>query len=193
MKKTLQEPIKIKLTFDNSLWEILFSEDSEGDVRESSSSSKTFNDWWEVKNEYADKWDSQVEEWDNFDSDKTITELQVKADKHNQEVIWWDDSTSNLLLNVYKNVKISNTNVLLSDSNPSSDLRIESAVEVWNVTVEFIWTWDWCIKLDSQKLCNGDSFKKSFNPKTTPFACSILAIICILRAVSFWLVCSIKS
>jgi hypothetical protein len=173
LKKTLQEPIKIKLSFDNSLWELLFSDESKDDVREQSSSSKTFNDWWEVKNKYADRWDSQVDWWDDFDSDKAITELQVKADKHNQEVIWWEDGTSKALLDIYRNVKISNTNVLLSDGNPKSDLRIESAVEVWNVTVEFIWTWEWCIKVDSQELCNGSSFKKSFNPKTTPFAWTV--------------------
>ena len=171
LKKTLEKPIEVKLTFDNSLWEILSSDSLESnvDIREPSSSTNTFNDWWEVKNRYADKWESQVEKWDNYDADKAITELQVKADKHNQEVVWWDNAVSNLLLNVYKNVKISNTVVMLSDNNPTSDLRIESAVDVWNLTVEFIWTWEWCLKIDSQTVCNWNSIKNTFNPNTNPF------------------------
>ena len=171
-KKTLKDPIKIKLTFDNSLWEILHDDELDWDIREEPEW-QTFNDRLELKNRYADKWDELKEWWTWYDADKAITELQVKAEEHNQEVMSWSSWLANALSNVSNNVRISNTDDLLSDSNPTSNLRIESAVDVWTISVTFTSTWDWCIKVDTNTLCNGSSFTKTFNPKNNPYSCSV--------------------
>ena len=172
LKKTIQKPITVKLKFDNSLWEILSPDSLKENVKEPTSSNQSFMDWGNAT-QYADKWDEIKEKWEWYDADKAITQMQVEAEKHNQEVMWWGDWLSNVLSNIYRNVKISNTNLLLSDSNTTSDLRIESASDVWNVSVKFIWTWEWCLKVENNKLCKGDSFTKTFNPKTDPFECSV--------------------
>ena len=162
-KKTLKDPLKLKLTFDASLWELLIPDSLDEAVRESDTW-ESFNDRWELNSRYPDKWDSELEHWTWFDSDKLITELQVKAEKHNQDA--WNLSA--ILGTIDREIKISNTNVLLSDSNPKSELKIESLSDVWNITVEFMWT-GWCISLNSNVLCGGKSFTKTFNPKTNPF------------------------
>ena len=95
--------------------------------------------------------------------------MQMHAEFHNQEVVWWEGGVSNILANISNNVKINNTNLLLSDSSPESDLRIESPVDIWSVTVSFEWTWDGCIKLNSEILCNGRVYRKTFNPSLNPF------------------------
>ncbi len=159
LKKVKEEPLKLKLTFDNSLWEIIsdwFDDYVGNSVKKS----------WD---EYVDSWDSMINPSNSYDSDKAITQMQVDSEKHNQDATSWDDWLSKALSNLSKNLRISNENVLLSDSNPTSELRIESMVDLWNVTIEFIWTWDGCLKIDSGSLCGGKVIQKTFNPKTNPF------------------------
>ncbi len=169
LKKIREEPIKLKLKFDSSLWEILSSDSFEEYVK-NSDLGETFSEWWKSWDNYLDSWDSLVNTSDSYDSDAKITQMQVNAEKYNQEAILWDTWLSNALSKLYKNLKISNDNVLLSDSNPTGELRIESMVDLWwNITVEFIWTWDGCIQIDSNSLCNGKTYQKVFNPKTDPF------------------------
>ena len=168
LKQTLKSPLKVKLTFGSSLWDIL-SSDSLQDFIKDSDIGQSFIDWWDDIDEYGDSWDDLLDSTGWYDSDKIITQMQVNAEKHNKAVIWWNDWLSNLLSSVYKNIRIANETSLLSDSNPSSELKIESVSDVGNITVEFVGTWDWCLKIDSHDLCNGKTFKKTFNPKNNPF------------------------
>ena len=167
---TKKHPGKIELTFDrslgdvvvgswfswfiSSLWKALFWQTQE-----------QFTARWDQMTQYADDRTSLLTRWTWYDSDKDITQQQVEAQKHNAEVnAWWSDASL-----ILKSIKISNSNDMLSDSNPSSLLRIESISNIGNVKVEFMWTWDWCIKLDKQELCNGKTISKVFNPKNNPF------------------------
>ena len=164
LRKTLDEPLKVKLKFDASLWEVLYADSLEWDIKDSDKT-RDFTKWWDAS-EYADHWDTLLQVWTWFDSDRMITQLQFKAQQHNQKVISWDGNAAN----IYREVKIDNGNLLLSDSNPNSELKIESAKDVWNIIVTFKWTGDWCIKIDSHELCNWQSFStKAFNPKINPF------------------------
>jgi hypothetical protein len=52
--------------------------------------------------------------------------LQVKAQQHNQDVV----SKITGAVDIYREVKIDNGNLLLSDSNPNSELKIESAKDI---------------------------------------------------------------
>ena len=168
LRKTLEEPVNVKLKFDASLWEILLADSLKKDTKDSEDY-RDLTKWWDAS-EYADHWDTLLQVWTWFDADKIITQLQVKAQQHNQEVMLWDDWEANLLSNIYREVKIDNSNVLLSDSNPNSELKIESAKDVWPITVTFKWTGDWCIKIDEKSLCTWQSFTtKPFNPKFNPF------------------------
>ena len=167
LKKIKENPVNIKLTFDNSFWEILTA-DSFKDYVKNSDLGQNFTDWWKSWDKYADSWDSMLNISKSHDSDKVITEMQVNSEKYNTNVTSWDNWLSKALANLYKNIRINNDNVLLSDSNPTSELRIESMIDLWNIMVEFSWTWDWCIKIDSDSLCSG-SLQKTFNPKTNPF------------------------
>ena len=174
LKKTLKEPVKIRLSFEGSLWDVVISEWF-GKFMESlgksmfSETAEEFANYGDSWTKYLDAWDEIIDPKTEFDSDKVITQLQVEADKHNKEVVWSDTWVSNLLSSVYRSVKIDNSNDLLSDSNPGSELRIESSVDIGNITVEFIWTWDWCLFIDQDgPLCDGASISKTFNPKTNP-------------------------
>ena len=168
VENTLKKPLSVKLTFDNSLWEILISDHLKDNVREPSSSWNKYNNWEELKSRYPDVWDSQVNPWTWFDADKMITKMQLDAETHNQQVIAWNEWQANLLSRIYRNIKIGNDNLLISDSNPTSILEIWSILDVWTVSIEFLWTGDWCLLLDWNNLCK-NSLKKTFNPKTNPF------------------------
>lgn len=174
MKTTLKKPVNVKLTFDNSLGDILES-DSLWDYVKNSDLGQTFSDWWDSWDKFADDWESMITKDGDTNTDKLITQMQVDADKHNKEVISWESWLSSTLLNVERNVKVSNSNNLLSDSNPSSDLEINSLVDIGSVNVEFIWTWDWCLKIGDEELCKGKSIVKAFNPKTEPFRSTIVS------------------
>ena len=162
LQNTLKSPVKVKLSFGGSLWEMLTS-DSFKDYMSDSDIGQTFSDRWESVDQYGDAWSDLFGSSDEYDSDKVITQMQVSAEKHNQEIVWW------IVYNIYKNIRVSNENVLLSMGNPTSEVKIQSVSDVWNITVEFLWTWDWCIKIDSHDLCNGEIFKTTFNPKEKPF------------------------
>ena len=165
LKTVKEKPFKLRLTFDNSLGEILAA-DSFGDVVKGLVNywdlEHTFSEWWDSRSKYADDWTSLVDKDTDFDSDKVITEKQVKAEEHNR------GSDSSILNFMSRNIKINNTNVLLSDNNPSSELSIESISDIWVVTVTIGLIWDGCIKLDSEDLCKSN-FTQNFNPKTNPF------------------------
>ena len=172
-KKTLEEPIKINLSFDSSLWDVVvsswFNEFIESLWKSLiSETEEELTSWWDAMSQYADSWDSLVKPKEEKDSDKRITQMQVEAEKHNREVTWWE-GTSYALYNFYRNIKVENSNDILSDSNPLSELKIESISDVWNVNVEFIWVWEWCLNVDWNVVCDGGSFTKTFNPKLNPF------------------------
>ena len=167
LKKTLEEPVKIRLSFDNSLWDVVISDWFNEFMK--SLWKSMFSETADVFTEYGDAWtryldarDEIIDPKTEFDADKGITQMQVEAEKRNKDSEWTD---------LYKNLKIENSNDLLSDSNPGSELRIESLVDIGNITVEFIWTGDWCLNIDQEgPLCRGGgSISKTFNPKTNPF------------------------
>ena len=168
LKKTKQQPLKIKLKFDSSLGEIL-SADSLSDYVKNSDLGQTFSDWWNSMDRFADAWDEIVDSDSTSDADKLITQMQVEADKHNQSELWWDTWMSNFMGIISREVIINNTNALLSDSDPYSELTISSLSDIGNIEVEFIWTWDWCLTLNGNTLCKWASFVTTFNPKTNPF------------------------
>ena len=170
-KHTLQEPFKIEMTFDRSLWEVIvwswFVEFMKSIWKSIfSETEEELTQWWDQMTKYADSRDSLLSWWTWYDADKAITQMQVEAENHNMEVIagWTNVS------NISRNIKISNSNALLSDSNPSSLLKIESISEIGNIQVEFMWTWDWCIIFDGSTLCDGAKTRRTFNPKTNPFS-----------------------
>ena len=167
-EQTLKEPLKVKVTFDSTLGDMLTA-DSFKDFIRNSELGQTFNDWWESWGKYKDSWDSLLSPKKSNDADLAITQIQMDAEAHNKKVLWWDDGFFNVLWSISNNVKISNTNLLLSDSLPNSELKIQSSVDVWNITVLFEWTWDGCIKLNSEVLCNGKTYSTTFNPKLNPF------------------------
>ena len=172
LKKTLEEPIKIKITFDESLWEILSGKSMWDFISnlKTSEYGQAFTAWGDAWSEYADAWDTIINPDTEFDADKKITEVEVEAEKHNREATRWEDWFSNAVSNVANNVKVQNSNALITDSNPYSELRIESIADIWNITVEFIWVWDdSCLDVDWNVICDGGSFSKTFNPKTNPF------------------------
>ena len=164
-KHTLQEPMKIEITFDRSLWEVLVWSWFEAFMKSIwkaifSETEEEFTAWGDQMTQYADKWDSLLSRWTWYDSDKYITQLWVEAEKHNAEV--WST--------VQKNVKISNSNALLSDSNPTSLLRLEPIYDNGNVQVVFMWTWDWCIDVAGNVLCKGAVSRPITFSKNKPFS-----------------------
>ena len=144
--------------------------DSIKDYLKGTDTAQVISEWWSSMDEYWDEWSSLLTKQTSKDSDNKITESQVNAENHNNEVTKWEDTNSKLLAKINDNVKISNSNSLLSDSNPTSELKIESSVSgVWMISVEFIWTGDSCIKIDGNSLCNGKTYQKNFDPKETPY------------------------
>lgn len=185
LEKTRKSPLKLELRFDNSLWEIL-SADSFWDYIKNSDLGQNFKEWW-------DEWGSIFKFSDWYDSDKKITQLQVGAEKHNKDVVGWDSWSSNLLSKIDKYLKIDTDNVLLSDSNPQGELKIVSTIDVWQINVEFIWTWDGCISIDSGSLCDWNKKSVTFNPKENPFVAKISTfdhvawkIWLIIRIYAWW-------
>jgi len=167
-KKIKKDPLKVKLTFDSSLGEIL-SADSLSDFIKNSDLWESFTDWWDAWTKYADEWDKLIDPDTDFDSDKNITEMQVKAEQNNENLMSWSDWYSDMISAISKNVKINNSNDLLSDSNPTSELSIVSVTNIWTLDFIFMWTWDGCIALNDNHLCGGSSITMSFNPNTNPF------------------------
>ena len=190
LKKVKEEPVKLKLTFDDSLWDILTA-DSFKDFIKNSELGQTFVDRKTSWQKYEDDWTSLLNPSESYDSDKEITEMQVRAEQRNQKRVSWDDSYAYLLSRINENVRIENSNVILSDSNPTSNFKIESIEDIQNITVTFIWTWDSCIKINSNDLCNGKSFSKTFNPKTEPFTWVIQAASHVAWKV--WLIMQISA
>ncbi len=167
---TKKHPFSIELTFDRSLWEVIvwswFKTFMESLWKSYISDTKEeFTAWWDQMTKFADARDSLLMPGTWYDADKDITQMQVEAEKHNAEVnAWWSNVST-----VAKNVKISNSNALLSDSNPSSLLRIEPIKDLGNITVVFIWTWDGCISVDGTTLCKGATTSRIFS-KERPFS-----------------------
>ena len=168
-KHTLEEPFKIKLTFDKSLWEI-FMATWLADYIKNTDVWQSFTAWGDQMSKFADDWESLLTPWTWYDADKDITRMQVEAERHNAELnAWWSDAST-----IAKNVKISNSNTLLSDSSPSSLLRIEPISDVGNITVEFMWTWDWSISVDGVALGKWGTITKTISKKR-PFSGLITA------------------
>ena len=167
---TKKHPFNIELTFDRSLGEVIvwswFKTFMESLWKSYISETKEeFTAWWDQMTKYADARDSLLTPGTWYDADKDITQMQVEAEKHNAEVnAWWSNVST-----VAKNVKISNSNALLSDSNPSSLLRIEPIKNMGNITVVFMWTWDGCISVDGSTLCKGATTSRTFS-KERPFS-----------------------
>ena len=174
----LKDSVKVKVTFDNSLWEVIIWSWF-GAFLESlwmayvSDTREELTAWWDQMSKHADDWNTFLTEARDglfpskkkYDADKDITQLQVEAEKHNREV---NKSNASILS---KNIKISNSNVLLSDNNPTSVLRIESISDINSVRVVFTLTWDWwSLKIGDEVLHNDgkDQIIKSFNPKKDP-------------------------
>ena len=167
----LKDSVKVNITFDGSLGEVIiwswFKAYLESLWMSYISETKDeFAAWWDQMTKYADAWDTILSPWTWHDADKDITQLQLEAEKHNNEVnAWWSDASAML-----KNVKISNSNAILSDSNPSSTLRIESIADIGQMTVEFMWTGDWCILVDGTRLCDGGTKWPIKFSKQKPFS-----------------------
>lgn len=168
LKKVKEEPFKLKLTFDDSLGEVM-SAKSFNDIVRSLDLDESFIDRKDSWSNYADEWNEILNKDETNDFDARITQMQVDADKHNQEVSNWGDWVANLLSSLDKDIRIENSNSLLSDTSPTSNLKIASMSEIWNITVTFEWTWDWCLNINWIDLCDGKTFTKSFNPKKNPF------------------------
>jgi len=150
--------VKVKITFDSSVWAI-------------------FDRWitWFLSDTFAEpftSWRSNAESWWNevkeSYSNQQITEMQMDAENHNQSVVDWSDWISNAFATFSANVKISSSNLTLSDNNPVSELKISSITDIWNVTVVFSSTWDGCLKVDDDSLCSWNLVSRTFNPKTNP-------------------------
>ena len=168
VRETWRKPIKVKLSFDSSLWEIFKEDLDEESIKKPDD--KTFSEWKDDEVQTADTRESLVEAWTWFDADKVIWELELRAERHNREVLWKNSWVSNALADFSNSVKISSSNGILSDSNPTSLLEIWSIYDVGNITVTIEWTWDWCLKIDETVVCNGSKFSKVFNPKKNPFS-----------------------
>ena len=174
LKHTKEEPFKIKLSFDSALWEILTSTWIKEFIKEKAE--EPFVDRWDSMDQYLDKWEAIADPWTGYDATKIITDLWVKAELHNKEVV--DNNPIGKILK--ENIKITNSNWILSDNNPSSLLEISSVSNIGNVTVVFMWTWDGCIQLSGNDnsidtICPNTSVKKIFNPKTNPYKWEIIS------------------
>ena len=168
-KQTKQEPLKIKLKFDNALWQILTSSWLKEFIKETVE--EPFSQWWNAMDEYADKRDVILDPWTWYDAAKQVTDLWVEAELHNRE-LYASNHEVGLLLK--ENMRITNSNWILSDNDPTSLLEISSVSDIWNVKVEFIWTGDGCIQLSGNdnridNICPWTIITKSFNPKTNPY------------------------
>ena len=167
LRETWRTPAKLKLSFAGSLWEKFLWNWIDWYVEEDDIENTT--EWKDSNTQTTDPWESLIESWTWFDADKVIWELELKAEKHNREVLWENNWESNALMNANNSIKISNSNAILSDNNPSSLLEISSIYDVWNITLIIEWTWDWCLKLDEAVVCGWSKFSKVFNPKIQPF------------------------
>mgnify|MGYP002853791363 CR=1 FL=1 len=180
-KKVKEEPFKIELSFDDSLWDLITLIWDRGvewwlkDYLKQSKLWENFTSWGDAMSQYADAWHTiiGVTTWE--DSSKEVWELEVIAELHNREVMWWDSWVSNALQDLYRNINISNSNWWLSDSRPTSILGIASSVDIWVVTVTFMWTWDWCLKINNDILCAWSTMSKTFNPKLKPFTWLVMS------------------
>ena len=173
LKKTKEEPVKVKLTFDSALGEIL-SADSLSEFIENSDIAEAFTDYWDAMTKYADSRESLIDKDTEFDADKQIVEMQVKADKHNQEeMVTKDWLINNVMNSLNNNIQIYYPNTVISDNTPSVDLQIWSLSDIGNVSVTFMLTWDGSLKLGDDSLVNGGTISKSFNPKTDPLKLSV--------------------
>ena len=168
---TKKHPAKIEMTFDRSLWQVIvwsWFKAFMNSIWKSifSETAESFTQWWDVMSQYADKWESIISPWTWYDSDKDIVQEQVEAEKHNQEAAASSAAASILL----DNIKISNSNEILSENNPSSLLKIESVSDaIGNVRVVFTCTWDWAINIGGVTLRTGQSMQK-YVTKATPFS-----------------------
>ncbi len=172
LKQVKQKAFKLSLTFDSSLGEVLAGDLKFKDYVEGLGSDleQPFIDWKDSWSNYADERNEILNKKDSDDSDATITELQVAAERHNKEVSGWEDWTSNLMAKINRDIRIETSSLLLSDANPVSDLKISSVSDLWwKVEIIFQWTGDWCINIDSFSLCNGKTHTISFDPKKNPF------------------------
>ena len=168
---TKAHPAKIEMTFDRSIWEVIvwswfkaFMDSLWKSIF--SDTAESFTQWWDAMSKYADKWESIVSPETWHDSDKDIVQEQVEAEKHNQEAI--ESSVAASILG--SNIKISNSNEVLSDNNPSSLLKIESLSDVvGNVKVVFTCTWDWAVNVGGVTLKTGQSTQK-YITKSAPFS-----------------------
>ena len=175
--KHLKDSVKVKLTFNHSFWDVVvwsWFQAFMDSIWESyfSDTAESLVQWWDKMGKYTDDLNSLLSQWTWYNSDKNNTQLWVEAEKHNKEVLNWVDEVSNALLNLSRNLRIGNSSSRLASyqytwSNPYSELKIESAVDVWRVNVSIVSTWDGCLQLDNHNLCNWYSF--GFNPKTDPF------------------------
>ncbi len=176
LEQVRNKPFKLKLTFNDSLWETLSAKsfwDAVRGLAKDLDLDESFVDRKDSWSNYADEWKDLLTKDKTIDYDMRITQLQMDAEKHNWEVINWDDWAANLLSSINKNIRIENSNFMLSDTSPSSNLKIGSISDVWNISVTFEWTWDWCLNMhlntNSIDLCDGKTFTTSFNPKQKPF------------------------
>ena len=165
-----KHPGKVEIRFNHSLWEINVSSGLLEFVK-STDLWESLTAWWDAMTKYADEWESIVTKWTGYDSDMRITNLMVEAENHNKWAEWGDSWASNALARFSRYIKFSNSNSRLSDNNLSSELKISSIYDIWNITINFTSTWDSCLELDWHNLCGG--YSKTFNPKTQPFTWKI--------------------
>lgn len=182
LKQTRNKPFNLELSFDNTLWEML-SADSWEDYIKGTDVYHSVSAWWDAMQDYADDWASLIKSktWNTVD--QNLTKMQIDAENHNREVLWWDSWESNAMSDLSRNLKISNSNALLSDANPQSEIIITSAVDLWNIRVTMTSTWDGCLSLNGNNLCWW--YSMTFNPKISPFSWVILSSD--HKAWSIWL------
>ncbi len=166
--ETKKSPIKVSLTFDSSLWDIVVGSGF-GTFFESIWLKKSFTDWNDARTDYLDERKTLIGVKTWHDSEKDITQSQVEAENHNRMVLSWNGWVSNALSNINRNVSISNSNPNLTDNNPTSLLEISSMYDVQNITMTIEWTWDWCLKLNDSEICPWSKLSFAFNPKSNPF------------------------
>lgn len=173
-KETKESPLRIKLSFDGSLWDVIVSSWFNAFMKSLwksliSETEESLIDWKDAMSDYGDEWETLLDSSSNSDSDKDITQSEVESERHNREVLSWNTPVSLALSNISNNVKISNSNPNLTDNNPTSLLEIASMYDVQNITMTIEWTWDWCLSLNESKICPWDKYSLTFNPKTNPF------------------------
>lgn len=169
LKKTKEEPYKLKLSFDSSKWP-LFEDDWLKEYLKQVVE-EPFTTWWDSMSNYLDEWEDFLDITESSTASKEITEAKVKQWKENDEAT----KANNMLLKFSRSLKVTSSNSHISTysyqnwetSSLSVQLNFSTNQDYWTIPVQIKSIWDSVLSLNWINLSAWSSFvfdtKKGFS------------------------------